>query len=299
MHVPVLLKETIEYLNPQQGGVILDGTINGGGHSEEVLKKIGDNGKLIGMDQDGEVLSKLKDAWKEKKNVFLINDNFRNSDKVFEALLSKNGEKLNGALFDIGMSSSQLEESGRGFSFQKDEPLLMTMKTNIGSDDLTAMDIVNNRDEKELDKIIRDYGEERFSRRIAENIVKRRRTKPITTTAELVDVIREAVPAQYRNNRRINCATRTFQALRIAVNDELEALKDGMNNAWRFLDKGGRLVVISFHSLEDRIVKNYFKEKKSNGEGNVLTKKPVTAKEEEKKINPRSRSAKLRAIEKI
>lgn len=303
MHIPVLLKETIEYLNPKPGDIIVDGTINGGGHSEEILKKIGSGGKLIGTDQDGEILNKLKDKWKEKKNVFLINENFRNLDKVLETLSAEGGPalggKLNGVIFDAGMSSSQLDESGRGFSFQKDEPLLMTMKANPGPDDLTAIDVVNKWDEKELEEMIRNYGEERFSRRIAENIVRRRRTKPITTTFELADVIREAVPAQYRNGRRINCATRTFQALRIAVNDELEALREGVEKAWRFMDKGGRLVVISFHSLEDRIVKNYFKEKKAGGEGEILTKKPVVPAEEEIRSNPRSRSAKLRAIKKV
>lgn len=298
MHIPVLLNESLEYLDPRPGDIILDGTIGGGGHAEKILEKIGEKGKLVGLDQDEKSLEFLKSKVQNRKswpNAILINENFRNLDKALE---SRGIEKLNGAIFDIGLSSSQLEESGRGFSFQKDEPLLMTMRAIIGPDDLTAMDIVNKRNEKELEEIIRNFGEERFSKRIAENIVKRRRVKLIGTTFDLVDVIREAVPAQYRNNRRINCATRTFQALRIAVNDELGALKEGMEKAWRFLDKGGRLAVISFHSLEDRIVKNYFKEKKASGEGKILTKKPVVPAREEIKSNPRSRSAKLRAIEK-
>ncbi|OHA96612.1 MAG: 16S rRNA (cytosine(1402)-N(4))-methyltransferase, partial [Candidatus Zambryskibacteria bacterium RIFCSPHIGHO2_02_FULL_39_82] len=257
MHIPVLLKESAEYLNPKQGDAILDATINGGGHSEEILKMIGEKGRLIGIDQDGEVLNKLKEKWKDRKNVLLARDNFRNLDKVLESLKT---EKINGALFDIGVSFSQIDESGRGFSFQKDEPLLMTMKAEIEPDDLTAKEIVNNWNEKDLADIIWKYGEERFSRKIAQNIARRRKVKAIETTLELVDAIRESVPSFYRNSRKINCATRTFQALRIAVNDELGALKDGIEKAWNFLERGGRLAVISFHSLEDRIVKNYFKE---------------------------------------
>jgi len=296
MHIPALLKESTEFLNPKSGDVILDATINGGGHSEEILKLIGENGRLVGIDQDGEVLNKLKEKWKDRKNVLLARDNFRNLDKVLESLKI---EKINGAIFDIGVSSSQIDESGRGFSFQKDEPLLMTMKAEIEPDDLTAKEIVNNWSEKDLADVIWEYGEERFSRRIAKNIARRRELKKFETTMELVDAIRESVPSFYRDSRKINCATRTFQALRIAVNDELGALKEGVKKAWGFLREGGRLAVISFHSLEDRIVKNYFKELAAKNEGKILTKKPVIPSEEEVKNNPRSKSAKLRAIEKI
>ena len=295
MHIPVLLKESTECLNPKQGDVILDATINGGGHSEEMLKMIGEKGKLIGIDQDDEVLNKLKKKWKDRKNILLARDNFRNLDKVLESLKI---EKINGALFDIGVSSSQIDESGRGFSFQKDEPLLMTMKSRIEPDDLTAKEIVNIWSEKDLADTIWKYGEERFSRRIAKNIVRRRKAKKFETTMELVDAIRESVPSFYRNGRKINCATRTFQALRIAVNDELGALKEGMEKAWSFLQGGGSLAVVSFHSLEDRIVKNYFKELAAKNEGKIMAKKPIVPTEEEKKANPRSRSAKLRAIKK-
>jgi len=296
MHIPALLKESTEFLNPKSGDVILDATINGGGHSEEILKLIGENGRLVGIDQDGEVLNKLKEKWKDRKNVLLARDNFRNLDKVLESLKI---EKINGAIFDIGVSSSQIDESGRGFSFQKDEPLLMTMKAEIEPDDLTAKEIVNNWSEKDLADVIWEYGEERFSRRIAKNIARRRELKKFETTMELVDAIRESVPSFYRDSRKINCATRTFQALRIAINDELGALKEGVKKAWGFLREGGRLAVISFHSLEDRIVKNYFKELAAKNEGKILTKKPVIPSEEEVKNNPRSKSAKLRAIEKI
>ena len=295
MHIPVLLKESTECLNPKQGDVILDATINGGGHSEEILKMIGEKGRLIGIDQDDEVLNKLKEKWKDRKNILLARDNFRNLDKVLESLKI---EKINGAIFDIGVSSSQIDESGRGFSFQKDEPLLMTMKSRIEPDDLTAKEIVNIWSEKDLADTIWKYGEERFSRRIAKNIVRRRKAKKFETTMELVDAIRESVPSFYRNGRKINCATRTFQALRIAVNDELGALKEGMEKAWSFLQGGGSLAVVSFHSLEDRIVKNYFKELAAKNEGKIMAKKPIVPTEEEKKANPRSRSAKLRAIKK-
>ena len=295
MHIPVLLKESIEYLSPKAGDTIVDGTINGGGHSEEILKIIGESGMLVGIDQDCEVLNKLREKWKDRKNVLLARDNFRNLDRVLETLKI---EKANGILLDIGVSSDQIDLSGRGFSFQKDEPLLMTMKAIIDPDDLTAKEMVNNWEEKELADAIWQYGEERFSRRIAKNIVRRREMKPIETTFELVDVIRESVPGVYRNKRRINCATRTFQALRIVVNDELGALKEGLKKAVAKLKEGGRLAVISFHSLEDRIVKNYFKEISASGEGKIMTKKPIIPTEEEVKNNPRSRSAKLRAIEK-
>lgn len=293
MHHPVLLKESLEYLNPKKGDVMVDATINGGGHAAEILRAIGETGMLIGIEQDSDILDKLKSKfW---NNAVLVNDNFRNMDKVLQTLKI---EKINGAIFDIGISSLQLEESGRGFSFRKNEPLLMTMKSLPETGTLTAMEIVNKYSEKELADLIWQYGEERFSRKIARNIVSRRRKKRIETTFELVDIIRESAPSFYRNNKRINCATRTFQALRIAVNDELSALEEGIKKSWTVLESGGRLAVISFHSLEDRIVKNIFKELAAKKEGVILTKKPVTPSLIERKANSRSRSAKLRAIEK-
>jgi len=294
MHIPVLPKETIEYLNPKPGDTIVDGTINGGGHSEEILNKIGDKGMIIGIDQDAGILNKLKERWKGRKNIFLANDNFRNLEKVLDSLKI---EEVDGVLLDIGISSLQLEESGRGFSFQKDEPLYMTMRSDVDPGVLTAREIVNRWSEAELSDLIWNCGEERFSRKIAANIIRRREKKPIETTFELVDVIRESVPGFYRNNRRINCATRTFQALRIAVNDELGAFKEGLEAASKRLKKGGRLAVITFHSLEDRIAKKFFKDLADAGKGKILAKKPVIPSEEEIKNNPRSRSAKLRAVE--
>jgi 16S rRNA (cytosine1402-N4)-methyltransferase len=187
----------------------------------------------------------------------------------------------------------QLEKSGRGFSFQKDEPLLMTLKSEPGPNDLTAREILNKWSEKEIADVLYKYGEERYSRRIARAIFERRKKKAVETTLELIDIVRASVPRSYRHGR-INCATRTFQALRIAVNDELNALEEGLEKAWNALNDKSRMIVISFHSLEDRIVKNFFK--KTGGK--ILTKKPIVPSEEEIKNNPRSRSAKMRAIEK-
>lgn len=303
-HTPVLLKELIYYLNPKPGDTILDATINGGGHAKAVLNAIGKEGKLIGIEQDTEVLEETKKKFEIlRKNVILINGNFRNLDELLETACRqsdiKNLKELDGAMFDLGMSSLQLEESGRGFSFQRDEPLLMTYKSCVGAGDLTAKDIVNKWGEKDIADNLYKYGGEKYSRRIAKGIIESRRKKEIRTTAELVEIIRKSVPARYRNSRRINCCTLTFQALRIAVNDEINALNEGIAKAWDLLSEGGRLAVISFHSLEDRAVKNFLREKQKDGEGKILTKKPVRASEEEKKENPRARSAKLRAIERV
>jgi 16S rRNA (cytosine1402-N4)-methyltransferase len=299
-HTPVLLKEVLEQLDPQKGDVVLDGTVGNAGHSVEICKQIGKSGVLIGLDQDANSLKVAGSNLKEAKcKVFLVEENFRNLDKALESFQPKAGrpraEKINKILLDLGVNSDQIDNSGRGFTFLKDEPLLMTMKAEVGRGDLTAREIVNKWREDELADIIYKYGEERFSRSIARNIVRKR---PIETTFELVEIIRLSVPPNYRNNKRLHCATRTFQALRIAVNDELGALVDGLNKSWQVLEKGGRLVVISFHSLEDRIVKNYFKDLSATGEGKILTKKPVIPTEAEERENPRSRSAKLRAIEK-
>lgn len=298
-HIPVLLQELIYYLSPKPGDIILDATINGGGHAKAILKAIGKNGLLIGIDRDAVILKETRNKIPDK-NIILINGNFRDLD---ELLKKENIKKIDGAIFDLGMSSTQIEESGRGFSFQKDEPLLMTYKTEIGQSDLpahaglTAKEIVNKWSEEDIANVLYKYGGERYSRRIAKNIVARRKKKLIQTTFELVDIIREAVPRAYRNDRRLNCATRTFQALRIAVNDELAALEEGIDKAFGLLAQDGRIVVISFHSLEDKIVKNFFRQKAKKG-GNILTKKPIKPSSEEIKINPRARSAKLRAIEK-
>ncbi len=333
-HTPVLLKEVIYYLNPEQGETILDATINGGGHAREILKAMGEKGRLIGIDQDAEILQRLKEGEGKLKgeNLILINGNFRNLDKL---LAPYNINKLDGAIFDLGLSSIHLDPpdggSGRGFSFRRNEPLLMTLKSDIAPDDLTAKDIVNDWSEEDIANVLFGYGEERYSRRIAKGIVAARAEKRIETTFDLAEIVRKSVPAAYRKGRT-DCCTKTFQALRIAVNDELKAAAEGIEKAWNMLARGGRLVVISFHSLEDRIVKNFFREvaegsakygstklsaksdfaegstepflsAKSDlaggGGGEILTKKPIVPSEEEIKANPRSRSAKLRAIVKL
>jgi len=294
IHKPVLLKETIEYLNLKEGMTVVDATIDGGGHAREILKIIGPRGKLFGIDQDDGMIQRLKDEGLGE-NLFLINGNFKDLDKLVP-------EKVDAILFDLGLSSLQLEESGRGFSFKKDEPLIMTFKQNLGPDDLTAQEILNNWSERDIGEIIFRYGEERYAKRIARGIVERRNVNPIMTTTELVEIIRKSVPFWYRNQSRqgkINCATKTFQALRIAVNDELKSLKEGLESGLNILAPNGRMAVISFHSLEDRIVKNFIKEKVANGEVNNLTKKPITPQEQERLENPRSRSAKLRVIQRL
>lgn len=295
-HTPVLLKETIEYLDPKSGDIVLDGTLGAGGHAKEICKLIGEGGILIGIDQDKKALeiaeAELKNAPCEK---FFFNGNFRDLDKFVKQAGVKGTNK---ALFDLGMSSMEIDspagEIGRGFSFQKNEPLTMSYKAEILDDDLTARKIVNQWNEREIADVIYKYGEERFSRRIAKGIVEGRRKRKIETTQDLVKIIQNSVPKFYCRGR-IHCATRTFQALRIAVNDELNALREGIEKAWDFLLPGSRMAVISFHSLEDRIVKNFFKLKHKK-EGLILTKKPVVASREEIKNNPRARSAKLRVI---
>ncbi len=294
VHKTVLLNETIEnLLSPQSLGneslLIIDATFGGGGHSKEILEKY-QNTKIIAFDQDKSTWEKAKRKFKGlEKRIFFVNKNFREIESE---------EKVDAILFDLGLSSDQLENSGRGFSFMKDEPLFMTMKENPLPEDLTAMDIVNNWGEKNLADIIYGYGEERFSRKIAKGIVEARKKNEIKTTFELVRVIGESVPGSYRR-QRLHFATKTFQALRIAVNDELGALQVGMKKGFELLNKGGRMSVISFHSLEDRIVKKFYKELKEEGKANLINKKPIIAKEEELKNNSRSRSAKLRILEKI
>jgi 16S rRNA (cytosine1402-N4)-methyltransferase len=201
-------------------------------------------------------------------------------------------------LLDIGLSSNQFEDSGRGFSFQKDEPLIMSFKKDLKETDLTAKEILNTWDRENIEAILKGYGEEQFAWKISKAIVERREQKPIETTFELVDIVKSATPKFY-HHRKIHPATKTFQALRITVNDEIESLKDGINKGFNILNKDGRIAVISFHSLEDRIVKQFFREMEDSGVGKRITKKPILPSEEEIRENPRSRSAKLRILEKI
>ena len=291
-HRPVLLNEVIGGLGLSKDSVVLDCTFGGGGHSKEILRRYPGT-KIIAIDEDEEVTA--------EKGISLHHENFRNLDKVL------GDRKVDAILFDLGFSSDQLESSGRGFSFLKDEPLLMTLKAKPGEEDLTAKMVINNWSEKSLADIIYGYGEERYARRIARIIAEERFRKPIETTGELVEIIKKAVPSRYRT-KKIHFATRTFQALRIAVNDELGALKEGLEKGFETLKPESRMAVISFHSLEDRIVKKFYKEKASpvglwprveESKAVLINKKPIRASDEEIKNNIRSRSAKLRIIKKI
>jgi 16S rRNA (cytosine1402-N4)-methyltransferase len=297
IHKTVLLNETIDGLNlaGKANPVVLDCTFGGGGHSELVLEKFPE-AVVVALDQDKGAFERAKHKFsKAGSRITFVNMNFRDLDK---ALAQAGVEKIDGAIFDLGLSSDQLDNSLRGFSFMKDEPLHMTMKENPSREDLTASDIVNGWSEANLADIIYGYGEERYSRRIAKAIVDARQKSEIKTTFELVEIIKGSVPSLYRRGR-LHFATRTFQAIRIAVNDELGALKEGLDKGFEALNQGGRMSVISFHSLEDRITKKFFISKKDGGQGVLINKKPILAGDEEIKGNPRSRSAKLRIIEKI
>jgi len=284
-------------LNINGSDIVLDGTINGGGHSEVFCKKLSKEGLLIGIDRDSNALKKARKKLSVLDcNIFLWEGNFRDLDVAISESGVKNIDK---SLFDLGLSSNQLESSGRGFSFLKCEPLIMTFNPNPKEEDITAMDTVNDWEENNISDIIYGYGEERFSRRIAKGIVEARKEKPIKTTTELVEIIEKSIPARYRVGRRIHCATKTFQALRTAVNDEIQSAKQGIEKAIDYTNKGGVVAVITFHSIEDRMVKNLFKEQKEKGVCKILTKKPIVPGDEEIKDNPRSRSAKLRIVEKL
>lgn len=293
MHTPVLLDEVIKFLNLKNGDIVIDATVDGGGHAERIIGKIMPDGKFVGIDLDKKFVNELRKKFSAIEKTKFVVGNFRNIDKIAQDLKIRN---INAALFDLGMSSSQLEESGRGFSFLKDEPLLMTFKSELLPEDLTARKILAGWPRSEIESILRDYGEERYFRRIAKAVSEERKKRPIETTFDLVRIINKAIPGR---RQKIHPATRTFQALRIAVNDELNSLKEGIEKAWNLLLPGGRLAIISFHSLEDRIVKQFFKEKRKSGAGVILTPKPVVPEVREIKANPRSRSSKLRAAEKI
>lgn len=290
VHETVLKKETIDYLQLKDGEILLDATLNAGGHSLEAIKRA--KVKIVGIDADSDAIARARKNL--PKSAKLIVSNFRNLD---QALVKNEIPKINKVIFDLGISSDQLEKSDRGFSFKKDEPLIMTMQSG-GEISLTAEDVVNNWGEESLVSIIKGFGEDKFARRIAKKIVEERAKKPITKTLHLAEVIKSAYPKGLQRGK-INPATKTFQAIRIAVNDELGALSEGLEKAWDFLEKGGRMAVISFHSLEDRIVKHFMKSKAELRVGKILTKKPVVPSIEEVKVNKRSRSAKLRVIEKM
>jgi 16S rRNA (cytosine1402-N4)-methyltransferase len=321
IHTTVLLHESIDGLAIRPGDVYLDGTLGAGGHAELAAKVAAvQNGTLtiVGLDQDAHALARtqIRLAPFEHNNsakLFFIRQNYRNLDQALDSIAGELGSvkgeaKANRIMLDLGLSSDQFETSGRGFSFQKNEPLLMTFKENPTVEDLTARQIVNTWDEENIADIIYGYGEERYARKIAKGIVAARAVKPIETTFDLVDIIKNSTPARYQHGK-IHPATRTFQALRITVNDEIGALKEGLEKGWQRLTANsvngskGRMAVISFHSIEDRIVKHFYKSKEKNEAGertaNIITKKPITASHQEISENPRSRSAKLRIIEKL
>lgn len=303
-HIPVLLQTSIDGLGIKSGDIFVDATLGLGGHSQAVAEKFGDDVKIIGIDQDEEALRIARERLgKITKNFTAVQGNFRNIDKILEDL---GIEKVNRILFDLGVSSLQLDSSGRGFTFQKDEPLVMTLAGKKKEEDavaelnkniLTAREVVNEWDEENLSAIIRGFGEERYAGKIAHAIAESRKKKPIETTFELVDIVKSATPFSYHRGR-IHPATRTFQAIRIAVNDELGAIEEGLKKGFNLLLPEGRIAVISFHSLEDRIAKRLFNELIKSGIADRITKKPITASIEEKEANPRSRSAKLRIIQK-
>lgn len=295
VHTTVLLQESIENLNIKDNSLFVDMTFGGGGHTKAILEKA-NNVKVIAFDQDqgawNRALSKFKDL--ENKIIFK-NLNFKNIDAGLE---EENISEVDGILFDLGISSDQLDNSLRGFSFMRDEDLLMTLKENPNEEDLTAKEIVNTWEEVSLADIIYGYGEERYARRIARNIVEKRKESPINTTFQLVEIIKASVPSSYLK-MKIHPATKTFQALRIAVNDELQTLEQVLEKSLKFLKTGGRVAVITFHSLEDRIVKNFFRNKSKNGEIVLINKKPIIPSQKEIQENKRSRSAKLRVVEKL
>jgi 16S rRNA (cytosine1402-N4)-methyltransferase len=292
IHKSVLLHEMVEGLDIQAGDIIVDCTLNTGGHSEQVLqnyKKV----KVIGIDADTSAIKKAKERLAKYGDSFVAcNSNFRNLDKVLDKQKVKEAD---GFMFDLGWSSDQLELSGRGFTFQRDEPLHMSY--NKEETEVTAETVVNEWAEDTLESIIKGFGEESFARRIARAIVEYREAKPIKTTVELREIIWNAVPGFYRN-KKTHPATKTFQAIRIAVNDEFGALKDGLEKAFERLKKGRRIAVITFHSLEDRIVKHWAKDKVVQELATLINKKPITPSKDELAKNPRARSSKLRIIEK-
>ncbi len=294
-HTSVLLDEVMEGLAIVPDDVVVDATIGGTGHFKEMLMQLGSEGVLIGFDADHAAIERATavvaaDTRESRPATHIVEDNFRHLDRVLTTL---NVDSISKALFDLGWSGFQLS-LGRGFSFQGDEPLLMTYGNPESS--TTAAELVNSLSEKDLADMIYKYGEERFSRQIAKSIVKARGVKPILTTSDLVSAVQHGVPNSYRNGR-IHCATKTFQALRIAVNDEFGAITEGLEAAIKHLSSGGRIAVITFHSIEDRIVKNLFRDAAEQGKGIVVNKKVIAPSKEEVARNPRSRSAKLRLFE--
>jgi 16S rRNA (cytosine1402-N4)-methyltransferase len=306
-HTPVLLKEVVTQLQPHDGGLYVDCTVGGGGHTHEILCACGPGGRVIGLDWDEEAIAASRERLREfGGRVQLVRANYVELERV---LMSFGVTTVDGVVFDLGVSSRQFNESGRGFSFQREGPLDMRMNRQLVA---TARDVLRSASLEELAKIFRVYGEEKRARAVARQIVAEREQKPLDTTTQLARLVERVLGP--RHGGGIHPATRVFQALRIVVNNELDNLKQGLHVAARYLGTGGRLAVISFHSLEDRIVKQFFVEQSSGcicppdlpvcacGRKQLLrivTRKPVTPREEEIDANPRSRSAKLRVAEKL
>lgn len=306
-HKPILLNECIEGLNIKPDGTYVDCTLGGAGHSNEILKRLNSMGMLIGIDQDKDAIKASEERLKDFTNKKIINNNFAEIKSIFKEL------RLNGAvgfLLDLGVSSYQLDKAERGFSYMHDAPLDMRMNTK---QDFNAYDVVNSYSKYELQRVIKDYGEEKWASRIADFIVEERKIRPIETTFQLVDIIKKAIPASARRGGP-HPAKRTFQAIRIEVNQEIPILGDAVDDIIDLLNPEGRICVITFHSLEDRIIKNIFKKRENpctcppefpvcvcgkTPEIQIITKKPITPKEKEIQENPRSRSAKLRIAEKL
>lgn len=294
IHKTVLLKESIDNLNLAKGKIFFDGTLGGAGHTSKVCSEFPEV-RVIATDRDsGAIAHAEAKLAKLGCEYHLELSDYKNIDTVLATLRIP---AVDAILIDLGLSSDQLDASGRGFTFKNNEPLLMTFATDTESI-VTAQTILNEWGEETISDILYAYADERFSRRIAKAIIQARVKKEIQTTGDLVAIIESAVPAGYKRGK-IHCATKTFQALRIAVNDEITSLKEGMRKGWELLNSGGRMAIISFHSVEDREVKNFFRDKAKLKEGKLVNKKPIIPTDEEIQENPRSRSAKLRVIEKI
>lgn len=306
-HVSVLLDECINALNIKEDGIYVDCTLGGAGHSSEIVKRLSSDGRLIGFDQDKDALKAAGERLKDYKNVTYVHSNFY---AIYDVLTDLGIDGVDGILMDLGVSSYQLDNGERGFSYMQDAPLDMRMNRE---NEFSAYEIVNTYSEEELYRIIKEYGEEKFAKRIASFIVKNREEKNIETTLELVEIIKAAIPAKARREGP-HPAKRTFQAIRIEVNKELEIISKTILDGVKKLNKGGRMAIITFHSLEDRIVKNTFKELANpctcpsefpvcvcnrKLEVKLISRKPIEASKEELEFNPRSRSAKLRIIEKL
>jgi len=308
IHVPVLLKEVLYYLNLKKGDVVFDGTLGGAGHTVEIIKAIAPTGKVIGVDLHSQTLSTASTLLEKfSENVVLVNDNFANIIKILKGL---NTKAIDGMLLDLGLSSFLIERSGRGFSYLRDEELDM----RFGNGGLRAFDVINDYTEDELTGIFKRYGEERWAKLIAGNITRSRKAGDIKTTGELAEIIKSSIPEKYRYKRKGNPAKRIFQATRIEVNKELDNLKTAIKDGFKMLKSKGRMVIISYHSLEDRLVKRSFLEFEGictcppelpvctcgrEKTAEIITRKAVKPCWEEIDLNPRSRSARLRALEKL